>query len=201
MSAHGIYLNWRNNLHQTPVAFIGGFEKAAVAVRFNPRFVKLPESDSPYVPLPYALVFAVATQNTVYVFDTCRQHPIYIYSNLHYASLTDIAWSADGYSLVISSVDGFCTAVSFNSDDFAFIENQKEVMDALTAPIKASTFHNPPPKPAKVLKVLDPNETVVMSSEIDIEMKEPEPVNPEPALVVNVLQVKKRIAPTLLSQQ
>lgn len=38
------------------------------------------------------LVFAVATTDTVLIYDTQQQHPICAAQNLHYAPITDVAW-------------------------------------------------------------------------------------------------------------
>ena len=32
---------------------------------------------------------------------------------MHYASLTDMAWTADGKLLVVSSTDGYCSFIKF----------------------------------------------------------------------------------------
>ena len=42
--------------------------------------------------LPYRVVFAVATLNSLYVYDTESLPPILIHAGLHYAAITDIAW-------------------------------------------------------------------------------------------------------------
>ena len=42
--------------------------------------------------LPYRVVFAVATLNSLYVYDTESVAPILIHAGLHYAAITDIAW-------------------------------------------------------------------------------------------------------------
>jgi hypothetical protein len=42
--------------------------------------------------LPYRVVFAVATLNSLYVYDTESVPPILIHAGLHYAAITDIAW-------------------------------------------------------------------------------------------------------------
>lgn len=34
-------------------------------------------------------------------------------SNIHYARLTDLTWSSDGNILIVSSIDGFCTVITF----------------------------------------------------------------------------------------
>lgn len=42
--------------------------------------------------LPYRIVYAVATQDAVLVYDTQQQTPLCIVSNLHYATFTDLTW-------------------------------------------------------------------------------------------------------------
>ena len=42
--------------------------------------------------LPYRLIFAVATLNSLYVYDTESIPPIGVLAGLHYAAITDIAW-------------------------------------------------------------------------------------------------------------
>lgn len=42
--------------------------------------------------LPYRMMFAVATQDTVVLYDTQQAGPIAMFANLHYASFTDVAW-------------------------------------------------------------------------------------------------------------
>lgn len=47
---------------------------------------------SPAFSLPYRMVYAVATQDAVLVYDTQQQTPLCIVSNLHYATFTDLTW-------------------------------------------------------------------------------------------------------------
>lgn len=42
--------------------------------------------------LPYRMLFAVATQDTVMIYDTQQSGPICMFTNLHYSSFTDVAW-------------------------------------------------------------------------------------------------------------
>lgn len=42
--------------------------------------------------LPYRLIFAVATLNSLYIYDTESIEPIAVLAGVHYASITDIAW-------------------------------------------------------------------------------------------------------------
>lgn len=63
--------------------------------------------------LPYRMVYAVATQDAVLVYDTQQTIPLCVVSNLHYATFTDLAWSNDGLTLLMSSSDGFCSTLTF----------------------------------------------------------------------------------------
>lgn len=44
--------------------------------------------------LPYRMIYAVATQDSVLLYDTQQQTPICAVSNLHLATFTDLAWYA-----------------------------------------------------------------------------------------------------------
>ncbi|KAF2021627.1 WD40 repeat-like protein [Aaosphaeria arxii CBS 175.79] len=63
--------------------------------------------------LPYRMIYAVATQDAVHIYDTQQQKPLSVVSNLHFATFTDVTWSSDGSTLLMSSSDGFCSALSF----------------------------------------------------------------------------------------
>jgi chromatin assembly factor 1 subunit B len=42
--------------------------------------------------LPYRMIYAVATQDAVFVYDTQQTTPICVVSNLHYATFSDLTW-------------------------------------------------------------------------------------------------------------
>jgi chromatin assembly factor 1 subunit B len=46
----------------------------------------------PAFALPYRVVYAVATQDAVLVYDTQQQVPLCVVSNLHFATFTDLTW-------------------------------------------------------------------------------------------------------------
>lgn len=50
------------------------------------------ESAAGFFNLPHRIVFAVATLNSLYIYDTESVPPIAILAGLHYAAITDIAW-------------------------------------------------------------------------------------------------------------
>ncbi|KDQ18379.1 hypothetical protein BOTBODRAFT_154299 [Botryobasidium botryosum FD-172 SS1] len=64
--------------------------------------------------LPYRMLFAVATQDTVLIYDTQQAGPICLFTNLHYTSFTDVSWAPDGQSLMLASSDGYCSIVVFD---------------------------------------------------------------------------------------
>lgn len=61
----------------------------------------------------YRYIYAVATLESVVLYDTQSNRPIAYLGNLHYAPLTDVGFSCDGSLLVMSSTDGFCSLVEF----------------------------------------------------------------------------------------
>ncbi|KAG4176053.1 hypothetical protein ERO13_A11G226902v2 [Gossypium hirsutum] len=92
--------------------------KPVVAVRFCPLAFNLRGSNpAGFFELPYRLVFAVATLNSLYIYDTESVPPIAILAGLHYAAITDIAWSYDARYLALSSQDGYCTLVEFEKEE------------------------------------------------------------------------------------
>lgn len=68
-------------------------EEQTIAVRCCPLYFQLRE-DGPksVIPLPYRMIFAVATHRSVVIYDTQQTSPIAIVSNIHFTRLTDVAW-------------------------------------------------------------------------------------------------------------
>nr|ODN96109.1 chromatin assembly factor 1 subunit B [Cryptococcus depauperatus CBS 7855] len=64
--------------------------------------------------LPYRLLYAVACQDSVLLYDTQQAGPIAIFKGLHYAGFTDLAWSPDGQCLLLTSADGYCSIIIFD---------------------------------------------------------------------------------------
>ena len=68
----------------------------------------------PSIDLPFRVLFAVCTTDTVTVYDTSSDTPVAFVGGLHYAAITDAAWSPDGYTLAVSSSDGYCSLLQFS---------------------------------------------------------------------------------------
>ncbi|KAI9069038.1 WD40 repeat-like protein [Trametes sanguinea] len=64
--------------------------------------------------LPYRMLYAVATMDTVMIYDTQQAGPVCLLTKLHYDEFTDMSWSPDGQCLMLSSRDGYCTIVVFD---------------------------------------------------------------------------------------
>lgn len=54
--------------------------------------VEAEAAPTPAFALPYRIVYAVATQDAVFVYDTQQQTPLCVVSNLHFATFTDLTW-------------------------------------------------------------------------------------------------------------
>ena len=57
----------------------------------SPRDPEVDSANSTFA-LPYRIVYAVATQDAVLVYDTQQQVPLCVISNLHFATFTDLTW-------------------------------------------------------------------------------------------------------------
>ncbi|KAI0031738.1 WD40-repeat-containing domain protein [Vararia minispora EC-137] len=73
-----------------------------------------PPSTGSLFNLPYRMLFAIATMDTVTIHDTQQAGPVCILTKLHYDEFTDMSWSPDGQCLMLASRDGYCTLVVFD---------------------------------------------------------------------------------------
>lgn len=60
------------------------------------------------------MVFAVASKDSIFIYDTEQSVPISVITGIHFAAITDLSWSKDGSTLSISSYDGFCSIIDFD---------------------------------------------------------------------------------------
>ena len=114
----------RSNFSE-PIAHYPGTAAArpSVAVRVCPRLwaarpvagaaddaVQQPPSNGAFS-LPYRMLVAVATLDAVIVYDTSLPFPVAALANFHYDKITDIAWSPSGRTLLLTSIDGYVSAL------------------------------------------------------------------------------------------
>ncbi|XP_055322411.1 chromatin assembly factor 1 subunit B [Sitodiplosis mosellana] len=103
-----------------PAVIIPSKKHFTLAVRFCPTIFKLRphnENNPPMIDLPYRMIYAVVSKDSVYLYDTQQRIPFGSISDIHYARLTDVTWSNDGRILIASSFDGFCTLISFEDGE------------------------------------------------------------------------------------
>ncbi|ESQ31417.1 hypothetical protein EUTSA_v10004101mg [Eutrema salsugineum] len=117
-AVNATYVFSRKDLSR-PALQLPGANKPVVVVRFCPVAFKLRGSNSEegFFKLPYRLVFAIATLNSVYIYDTECVAPIAVLAGLHYAAITDLTWSPNASYLALSSQDGYCTLVEFEDSE------------------------------------------------------------------------------------
>lgn len=124
------YVFSRHALNKPVISFPTG-DKYTVAVKCNPFLYKLRGSQDPsdkenehakpMINLPYRMVFAVAACDSVLLYDTEQILPFAYVSNIHYTHLTDLSWSPDGLTLVVSSTDGYCSFILFTREELGEI--------------------------------------------------------------------------------
>ncbi|XP_011314709.1 chromatin assembly factor 1 subunit B [Fopius arisanus] len=144
-----------------PVLVLPSVDESTIAVRCCPVYFQLREQGPVAVfALPYRMIFAVATQKSVLIYDTQQIAPIAVVSNIHYTRLTDVAWSSDGQMLVVSSTDGYCSIIHFQKGELGEIYTGDKTIplkspqvSSRTSPEGKSTSKIPPKvEPEKILE-------------------------------------------------
>lgn len=149
---NSVYVYLRSDLDATPTfqLKLNDSSKPAIVVSFSP--VKYVSTATGSTTLPYKMMFAVATQDSVIVYSTFDFKPLCYANNLHYSSITDVAWYPDGSGLIVTSTDGFCSVLSFKENIFGTpytektLDNQKEEstkMDVDDESAKTATLMKP----------------------------------------------------------
>ena len=103
-----------------PKFYIPTLNKSSTCVRFCPLIFHKKENNDNSVPalldLNYVMIFAIGTNDSVFIYGTDSIQPRYALTNIHYQSITDLAWNADK-KLAISSSDGYISFVSFEENE------------------------------------------------------------------------------------
>jgi chromatin assembly factor 1 subunit B len=128
----------------------------------SPSATAPPAGPPPAFGLPYRIVYAVATQDAVHVYDTQQQKPLCVVSNLHYATFTDLTWSSDGQTLLMTSSDGFCSALTFSPGELGTVYHPPANAKHTPTPISvaransASSTPQPTPNPTSATGAAPP---------------------------------------------
>lgn len=76
------------------------------------------DAQDAFASFTYRMIFAVVCVDLVLFYDTQNlTRPFAVVDGLHCAEHTDVAWSADGLTAFVSSVDGYISTVCFTSSE------------------------------------------------------------------------------------
>ncbi|CAK9441729.1 uncharacterized protein LODBEIA_P55970 [Lodderomyces beijingensis] len=180
---YSIYIYARSRISTSPVIKLCGLSKPAVAVSFSPvKYTTTNNTQGNSLDIPYKLVFAVATLDTVIIYSTDDAfRPLGQVSNLHYQPITDLVWSHDGMRLIASSVDGFCSTITFEEGKFGQVYTGPDVAIPEKKPTNTTTTPTITTEPEK--KQEDKPKTIDSFFNTDKKVTK---------------KAKKRITPTLI---
>merc|ERR550532_819256 len=89
--------------------------------------------------LPYRMIYAVATQNSIMLYDTQQTEPFARISRIHYIGLNDLTWSSDGNTLVVSSTDGYCSIINFKPGELGQVYHPTETKENINKALDDET--------------------------------------------------------------
>ncbi|KAI9030864.1 WD40-repeat-containing domain protein [Phycomyces nitens] len=186
------YIYGRNLLQRGPVAYNGNHPKPSTVVRWCSKpYERRSKHYRTTFGLEYRMLYAVATQDTIYIHDTQQTRPICVLSGMHYAPIMDLAWSPDGTILMFASSDGYLSAVVFADGELGTL---------YTAPALPHT-------PLETVKEIEMTETIQTNNSVQttigdllgITARTETGERKRTSEVQSTGPKKRRIAPTLIS--
>ena len=104
-----------------PQFYIPTLNKSSTCVRFCPLIFHKKEADPDnstpaLLDLNYVMIFAIGTNDSVFIYGTDSIQPRYAITNIHYQSITDLAWNGDKM-LAVSSSDGYISFIIFEENE------------------------------------------------------------------------------------
>ena len=140
--------------------------------------------------LGYNLAFILGCYNSLDVYSTSSQSPLFRLENIHYAGISDIAWHPSGNNLCVSSMDGFITFCGLSSGVLGKTYSLSETSQILGQNVflkaklegqqRKTMKNNNIPQPVKIIKINKalftrkkkrPNMNIQSSNSKKIEMK------------------------------
>lgn len=137
--------------------------------------------------MPYRLVYALATNDSLLIGDTMSTEPLTCIQNIHCTRLTDISWSSDGLLLMASSTDGYCSIISFEKGELG----NPYIIEGDFPSLTPTCFPIAPPSPKPVHKK-EPKEPKIKEPK---EKKEPKPKEKKDKKDSKAAEKKEKKAP------
>ncbi|OBA25524.1 WD40 repeat-like protein [Hanseniaspora valbyensis NRRL Y-1626] len=126
-----------------PIATIPNLKKRCLCVSFNPNYYQINNNNtvtSHLFSLPYKMIFAIATDDEIMIYDTDNLKCLMRIKNLHYYTIYDMSWNAKGDKIIICSKDGFLSTIDLKNYKFGDLileeENNNEDDDAMDIDIE-----------------------------------------------------------------
>merc|ERR1712018_981204 len=91
--------------------------------------------------LPYRMIYAIATQNSIMLYDTQQTEPFARISRIHYIGLNDLTWASDGNTLVVSSTDGYCSIINFKVGELGEVYIPTETKENINQGLDETNKH------------------------------------------------------------
>ena len=127
---HTSYI-FARNCYSKPSLYIP-HDRPSVAISVCPlKFELVKKVDSEQQDLfnlPYRYVYAIATEDSVYLYDTQNPTPFAYVTDIHYSNLSDLSWSMNGKFLLVTSIDGFCTFIAFKDNELGRVYAEEAVI-------------------------------------------------------------------------
>ena len=161
-----------------PILALGPFERAAIVIRPHPKLFALTlttEERRRLFSFDYRMIFAVGTQDAIFIYDTERSTPLALLRDLHCATLTDLAWTPDGLSLLVSSSDGYCSIICFDDNELGTPLSSEACQSIISRyrPKEAAMHNNASSEFSSIpSQVSDKLPSEVIMSITDVEMSE-----------------------------
>ena len=104
-----------------PLFYIPTLDKSSICCRFCPIIFEKPPKDQndncpELIDIPYLMYFAIGTIDSLFIYGTNSIKPKYAVTNIHYQSITDLAWNGDKM-LAVSSGDGYISFCVFEEGE------------------------------------------------------------------------------------
>lgn len=80
------------------------------------------------IDIPYKMIFAVGTIDSIFIYDTMSITPRYAITNIHYQAITDLAWNGSNL-LAASSADGYISFYQFDKGELGTPEDLVNIPD------------------------------------------------------------------------